>query len=383
MGPAEPPPESSVVVVGGGTAGATTALALQRLGVQTTIVRRAAPPCWKVGEGLPPAANPFLRRLGVWDRFRADRHLPSFGNASSWGSADLVDYSFVFDPHGAGWHLDRPRFDAMLLQAAREHGAQVITGTAAVDGRSVAAGDFWIRVTPEDGEAIVLRPPFVVDASGRVATIARLGNRREHNDRLVAVVGVFATQDPAGDPDSRTIVEAVEDGWWYSAAIPDGRLVVAFMSDGDLVGALGAYRLDGWSGLLGKTVHTCDRVVRLGCQPLTLPLVVLANSSRLLEVAGPTWVAVGDAAIAHDPLSSQGIASALLLGLSAADAIAGQLSGRADATEAYRMLVARLHDEYIRGLAYYYGREARWPRSPFWARRSGGRDSAHLARQAP
>ena len=376
--------EEYVVVVGGGTAGAATALALQRLGVQTTIVERTARPAWKVGEGLPPAANPFLRRLGVWDRFQADRHLPSYGNASAWGSADLVDYSFIFDPHGAGWHLDRPRFDAMLLQAAQEQGAYLLHGTAAVHEPPTPGGAPWIHVSTDTGAQTLLRPAFVVDASGRAAVLARWQRaRRQHLDRLVGVVGVMATHDPAGDEDTRTIVEAVRDGWWYSAPVPEGRLVVAFMSDGDVLKQRGAHRPDGWSGLLGETVHTRNRVVRLRCRPLTRPRVVLANSSRLLAAAGPTWLAVGDAAIAHDPLSSQGMASALLLSLSAADAIAGQRGGRADAFDAYRRLVERLHDEYVRGLAYYYGQETRWMDSPFWARRAGARDSVNLARQAP
>jgi len=384
MDVAEPRPAEIVVVIGGGTAGAATALALQRLGVQTTIVERAARPGWKVGEGLPPAANPFLRRLGIWERFQADRHLPSYGNASAWGSADLVDYSFIFDPHGAGWHLDRPRFDAMLLQAAQEQGAHLLRGKATAHRPSTPDDAPWLQVVLDTGEQMPLRPAFVVDASGRAAVLARWQRaRRQHLDRLVGVVGVMATRNPAGDEDTRTIVEAVREGWWYSAPVPEGRLVVAFMSDGDVVRRRGAHRPDGWSGLLGETVHTSARVARLGCRPLTPPRAVLANSSRLLAAAGPTWLAVGDAAIAHDPLSSQGMASALLLSLSAADAIAGQRGGRADAFDAYRRLVERLHDEYVRGLAYYYGQETRWMDSPFWARRAGARDSVNLARQAP
>jgi flavin-dependent dehydrogenase len=101
--------------------------------------------------------------------------------------------------------------------------------------------------------------------------------------------------------------------------------------------------------------------------------VVLANSSRLADVVGPGWLAVGDAALAHDPLSSQGIASALLLGLAAADAIRDHLDGRPGALIPYQNLVQRLSDEYQRGLAYYYRQERRWPDAPFWARRLGER----------
>jgi flavin-dependent dehydrogenase len=376
-----PPFDERVVIVGGGTAGAATALALQRAGVPTVLIERSARPAWKVGEALPPAANPLVRRLGLWGRLQDEGHLPSYGNASAWGSPALVDHSFLLDPNGSGWHLDRPRFDALLLQAAREHGARFVLGTAALHQRPASgersfsdersAGDgCWLRVTPDEGDSTLVRAPFAVDASGRAAVLARdSGARREHLDRLVGIVGLLATRAAGGGPDTRTMVEAVEDGWWYSALVPGGRLVVAFMTDGDIARRRAAHTLAGWSSLLGETVHTCARVVAHEARLLATPRVVLANSSRPAAVVGRGWLAVGDAAIAHDPLSSQGIASALLLGLSAADAIRDALGGRAADLTRYRELVERLSAEYLGHLAYYYGQEARWPRAPFWSRR--------------
>ena len=38
-----------------------------------------------------------------------------------------------------------------------------------------------------------------------------------------------------------TVVEAVEDGWWYTAPLPDGRRVLAFFTDADLPAARIAY----------------------------------------------------------------------------------------------------------------------------------------------
>jgi flavin-dependent dehydrogenase len=240
---------------------------------------------------------------------------------------------------------------------------------AALDGSSDRDG-LRLRVVHAAGDVSMVRAPYVIDASGRTATVARWrGARRRLHDRLVGVVGLLATADPRGDPDSRTIVEAVEHGWWYSAPIPDGRLVVAFMSDGDIVRQLGAHRLTGWSSLLGATDHTLSRVVRLAGRPLAPLRVVLANGSRLDAVAGQGWLAVGDAALAHDPLSSQGLASALLLGLAAADAIRARLGGDRSALDGYGALVDRLDAEYQEGLAHYYRQEMRWPDTPFWVRR--------------
>ena len=51
--------------------------------------------------------------------------------------------------------------------------------------------------------------------------------------------------------------------------------------------------------------------------------VVAADSSCLEVVEGDGWCAVGDAAAAYDPLSSQGITTALASGAWAGQAIAG------------------------------------------------------------
>jgi hypothetical protein len=56
------------------------------------------------------------------DRFQNDGHLPSHGIQAAWGSAELFDTDFIFNPYGTGWHLDRRRFDAMLASHADQCG---------------------------------------------------------------------------------------------------------------------------------------------------------------------------------------------------------------------------------------------------------------------
>src|SRR5262249_56535538 len=81
-----------------------------------------------LGETLPPSVNPLLRELGLWERFHALRSEPSYQTASAWGAAEPAERSFVFSPHGHGWHVDRARFDHMLAEAAEEAGARVRRG---------------------------------------------------------------------------------------------------------------------------------------------------------------------------------------------------------------------------------------------------------------
>ena len=36
---------------------------------------------------------------------------------------------------------------------------------------------------------------------------------------------------PCGPPEATTLIESVPEGWWYSAHLPSGQHVLAFMSD--------------------------------------------------------------------------------------------------------------------------------------------------------
>jgi hypothetical protein len=75
-----------------------------------------------------------------------------------------------------------------------------------------------------------------VDATGRASALARAQRvKRLSYDRLVGMVASFSDPGSAQDEDGRTLVEAVESGWWYSARLPDSRIVVAYMTDTDLL----------------------------------------------------------------------------------------------------------------------------------------------------
>ena len=49
--------------------------------------------------------------------------------------------------------------------------------------------------------------------------------------------------------------ETFADGWWYTAALPDGRRVIACMTDADAVRPLGLRSGAGFARLLARTRH--------------------------------------------------------------------------------------------------------------------------------
>jgi len=361
-------PHYDALVLGGGPAGAATALALGRAGGSALIVECVRQPAEKPGESLPPSVNPLLDRLGLRAPFLAMTPLACHGNRSAWGSDTLADYDFLRDPHGPGWHLDRPRFDALLLEQAVGAGAELRHGLHMRHAEPYDCGP-WRVTLAGDSEAFTLTAGVVVDATGRASAFARTqGARRHHTDRLLAVTALLV---PSGRPmeDSTTLVEARPDGWWYSALVPDGRLATAFLTDPDLLVGLHARTVAGWDRLLAESHHTRARVAAHGFRLVAPPRLAAAGSARLDQIAGAGWLAVGDAAATHDPLSSHGIGTALSGGMKAAAAVQAQIGGDPTALPVYAERVARAYAAYLAMRRAYYAEERRWPSAPFWERR--------------
>lgn len=364
-----------VLVAGGGPAGCALALTLARYtSRRVVVVELRGYGGVRVGETLQPGAENVFRYLGVWEAFLAARHQPSHSIRSSWGSPVLHERSYFMTPHGGGWHLDRARFDAMLAAEAERAGVMLLS-PARLTSLERAPGGWLAKVARRGGETLELQASFVVDATGRKAPVAvSLGASHRIDDDLVGVY-CFGRDDAATpDGDGSTLIEAAADGWWYSTYLPDRRVVAAFLTDGDLVREKRLLSLQRWIELLAKTRHTRDRL--LGCSALPRLRAWRAHSRILAPVAGDRWVAVGDAAVSHDPLSSMGIAHALSSGMHAGRAIDAALNGDPDLLRQYIDGVHANYRSYREMQRRFYCAEQRWPEAPFWKRRHTGMSAA-------
>jgi len=154
------------------------------------------------------------------------------------------------------------------------------------------------------------------------------------------------------------MVEAVSGGWWYSAFLPEGQLITVFLTDSDLR----PHHVE-----LPVAEHTAARLEC--CTDVSRPFVFSANSTRLSQCVGSRWLAVGDAACALDPLSSQGMMNGMRFGMAAGRAIVEHRTGELRPLETYRSDVQQSFEGYLSIRQHYYRRERRWPESSFWNRR--------------
>lgn len=352
-----------VVVLGGGPAGCSTAIELARLGQAVAVLslaRGGGSGGARIGDSLSPQARPLLHRLGLWSTFEADGHLPCHANRSAWGTDELQHLDFIRHPQGHGFHVDRERFDQRLQARAQALGVGFVA-LAVPPALTRQAGQWQLSAPGWQGQA-----SWLVDATGRSSWLARRqGASRLELDRQVAVVAWLRAGTAMDDGSS--LIEAVADGWWYSAPLPGGLWSTAFFTDADLHPLPGLRTEAGWRALLRRAPHTHARLQQAQWQAAAT--CVPAGSACLHSAVGLGWLAVGDAAIRYDPLSAHGLTVALASGLHAAQALGRAQAGDGSALPAYDRLLRQAFDEHALQRQQLYCQEMRFARHPYWARR--------------
>ena len=320
----------------------------------------------RIGEALPPTARRLLTDMDLLDGFLAEGHTPCYGNRAVWG-ADIPEVTdFINDPDGHGWHLDRARFDSWLRLVAVARGARLLA-PARLNAIRRGHGCWHVQLATDHGR-MDLSTAFAIDAGGWAAPLARqVGAERLVTDRLVCG-WVHGRARSTGCGAGLTTVAASEDGWWYTAPLPGGRRVLAFLTDADLPAARIAHQ-----GIeLAEHAADKDEIGAILAECAFAPEqggFTAAHSSTLNPCIGDGWIAAGDASMTFDPLSSQGLLHALFTGLAAAEAADSYLSGDLAAPARYQQIMDGIQHAYRRHLAFSYSSEMRWPAAPFWQRR--------------
>jgi flavin-dependent dehydrogenase len=362
-----------VLVVGGGMAGCALAHALaQKFRVLVLEKQPEASQQDRVGESLPAAALRSLKVLGLSDALDQSAHSDYHGVVSIWGQSRPIRKDFFDTLDGSGLHVDRGSLNRAIKEAAIDAGVGFIHDAQL---KSLSRNDgHWVVEVNRPDESRQIKALLVVDASGRASVVARkLGLRRVNADRAVAIhtqcIGI-ETGQTSRLPNLRgvTLIEAVEHGWWYRAPLPSGKHIISFHTDSDLPITSFMQKPNYWLDALRSTDLINNGIGLSGESSLRLT-VCAANSSFSKQCAGNDWLAIGDAALAFDPLSSQGMFNALTTALLAKQAIYDALDGNAEAIVSYAQKIARVCNAYQQNLTEFYRTETRWRDSLFWKRR--------------
>lgn len=346
---------SPILILGAGPAGAAVALGLRRLGYAVTLVSdwRRFPAL----EGVSLRVLEALRGAGLESALAQALH-PSQRQVAWNGEEHAQNVEYL---------LDRPAFDRGLRVALSEAGVTLIEGRVQAV-RSTALGH---RVQVEGaGE---LATSFLVEARGRQAPALDKALRQGlatglRGPETISLLNRW--QGPSGT--AASAVHSLEDGWAWMARRADGQCYWQLTLD------VASARLPGKSQLLAyccqrRQVSAMAREFFSAGQEQHLQLHARSSTAILSpQVCGDNWLRVGDAAMAVDPLSGNGIFQSLSSALQAPAVINTLLQRperRALARRFHQQRVEQLFLRFARIGRDFYADEQRWPEQPFWQAR--------------
>jgi len=230
------------IVVGGGPAGSAAATVLAMHGRRVVVIEKEKFPRYHIGESLIPYTYFPLKRLGVIGRMRKSvypkKYSVQFVSMDGLASHPFYFFQHLDHPASQTWQVVRGDFDLMLLNNARDKGAEVLEETRVVELlRDSVNTVIGVRAETKKGRALEFHAPVTIDASGREGfSLAR--NRWRVPDPKLDRVALWtyyrgAVRDPGKDEGATTIAFLPDKGWFWYIPLPDDVVSVGAVAQSD------------------------------------------------------------------------------------------------------------------------------------------------------
>ncbi|MCK6549356.1 tryptophan 7-halogenase [Myxococcota bacterium] len=336
------PKKTDVVVIGGGPGGATTAGFLAKKGIDVVVLDKAKHPRPAVGESLIPHIWKIAGELGFASTISDEGFLPKAGGVVVWDDKiQLMRFSDFGYTGRSGLHVERDRFDELLLRHAQKLGAQV---HEEVICRSVdfAPDESVVHYTDKsNGESVDgrIQCRFVVDASGPAAFLAKQFDSRtfvQSDKKFLGLWGYFKnaryfgvdglSHDPSEVHTAKpvTLVLNYEDGWIWHIVLRNETSVGLVMSTDKTKAMSKAEREEYFLGVCRKVPYLKDLLAKSEYVPGSLSFRP-DYSYYSDKVVGDGFYCVGDAGAFVDPIFSQGVLTAMYHASMCAWSLSGQM----------------------------------------------------------
>ena len=232
--------ETDVIVIGGGPAGSAASAVLAEHGHRVVVLEREKFPRYHIGESLLPFTFYPLQRLGLLEKMRGSAFVKKFSVqfVSPSGRASQPFYFFTRYNQDVAqtWQVLRAELDLILLNNAREKGAEVHEETSVLELLKQEGRVVGVKAQSKDGSVTEFRAPITVDCSGREAFSAVRHNWRIGDPYLhkVAVWTYYegAKRDEGIDAGATTVAFVPEKGWFWYIPLHNDRISVGVVAEG-------------------------------------------------------------------------------------------------------------------------------------------------------
>src|SRR5687767_1016686 len=324
------------LIMGGGPAGSSTAAVLAEYGHRVLILEREKFPRYHVGESLIPFTFGPLERIGMIPKMKKSHFVEKYSVTfvQPDGRRSQPFYFFTrYDRNTVAqtWQVLRSEFDQMLLDNAREKGAEVREETKVnkllMDGEQVVG----VEVTSKEGKTYELRAKIVLDCSGKEAFTSNKRGWRM-NDPYLNKIAVWtyykgAQRGEGIDEGDTTVAYVPDKGWFWFIPQHNQMTSVGIVAEGKYLTRDGVKDL---KTIFHREVEENQWIKdRLSVGTSTGEYFITSEYSRHSRYcAAPGLLLVGDAFAFLDPVFSSGVMLALKSGQLAGETVhAGLVDG--------------------------------------------------------
>lgn len=303
------------IIIGGGPAGSTAATTLALAGRKVLVLEKAKFPRFHIGESLLPYNRKIFDDLGVWEKVSTvgftKKRAAQFvmGDGSRANRLDFSQGAFTEFPEAM--HVERAKFDDILLHHSRETGAEVHEEAVVLEYR-VEPDLVHIRYRAADGCEHDVTGRYLIDASGLTNFTANRESLRGFypGHRKIAIFGHFTgVEMPTDEKEGDVIIVRRENSWCWLIPLSDGKTSVGLVIDSVAFKTSGKKPIEAFNEAIADTPAV---QMRFANAVLTEDIHVIADFSYKNERhVSPRIVRVGDSSGFIDPMFSSGVLLAM------------------------------------------------------------------------
>lgn len=318
-----------VLIIGGGPAGASAASILAEYGHRVLVLEREKFPRYHVGESLIPFTYQPLERLGLVEKMKQSgfqkKYSVVFVQPNGRASQPFYFYTrYDRETVAQTWQVLRSEFDEMVLNHARDKGAEVIEEITVKELLKDGERVIGVKAQKKSGATVEYFAPITLDCTGKEA-FAAVRNGWRLGDPMLNKVAVWtyykgSKRGSGVDEGQTTVAYVPEKGWFWHIPQANDMVSVGVVAEGKYLARDGVKDPKAmFEREVGQNLWIQDQ---LSTGQQTGPHYITSEytfHSRHCGCEG--LLLVGDAFCFLDPVFSSGLMLALKSGVMAGDDI--------------------------------------------------------------